>query len=298
MKKGTIVGVMPARSGGDILFANKLGAKAPDMVFVGFETLPWACRFSEWGRKATILGTKNSILAAVTPPSAKARAIGTLQGLLGAFPLIIESPNNLGISLRNPGMIVHPGTMYGRWGPESWDGKPKDEKPLFYQGVDEFTATVLTGMTEEVQQTCRKMESLVPGLDLRDACTLQQWYMDCYDGQMSDTSSLMRCMNTNKAYDGLTHPCKEENGKFMPDLKYRYIQEDVPTGLCFAKGLAEILSIPTPTIDKVIMWAQSCIGLEIMVDGKMKGKDVGQTRAPQGVGITTVEDFIRLAKLN
>jgi len=154
-------------------------------------------------------------------------------------------------------------------------------------------------MTEEVQQTCRKMESLVPGLDLRDACTLQQWYMDCYDGQMSDTSSLKRCMNTNKAYDGLTHPCKEDGyGKFMPDLKYRYIQEDVPTGLCFAKGLAEILNIPTPTIDKVIMWAQGCIGLEIMVDGKMKGKDVGQTRAPQGVGISTVEDFIRLAKLN
>jgi len=58
MKPGTMVGVMPARSGGDILFASKLGDKAKDMVFVGFETLPWACRFSEWGRKATILGTK------------------------------------------------------------------------------------------------------------------------------------------------------------------------------------------------------------------------------------------------
>jgi len=297
MKKGTIVGVMPARSGGDILFASKLGDKAKDMVFVGFETLPWACRFSEWGRKATILGTKNNILAAVTPPSAKNKALGTLQGLLGVFPLITESPNNLGISLRNPGMVVHPGVMYGRWSPESWDGKAKDEKPLFYQGVDDFTETVLNGMTDEVQQVCRKMEELVPGLSLKDACTLKQWYLDCYDGQMTDTSTLKGCMNTNKAYNGLTHPCLGEAGNWMPDLKYRYLAEDVPTGLCFSKGLAEILGIATPTIDKVMLWAQECIGLEILVDGKMQGKDVSKTRAPQGMGITSTDQFIELAKL-
>jgi len=297
MKPGTIVGVMPARSGGDILFASKLGDKAKDMVFVGFETLPWACRATDWGRKATILGTKNTILAAVTPVTAKQKAKGTLQGLLGAFPLIIESPNNLGISLRNPGMIVHPGVMYGRWGPESWDGKPKDEKPLFYQGVDEFTEKVLTGMTDEVQTVCRKMEEKVAGLSLKDACTLKQWYMDCYDGQMSDTSSLKTCMNTNKAYNGLTHPCNEVDGKFMPDLKYRYVSEDVPTGLCFAKGLAELLSISTPTIDKVLIWAQECLGMELMVDGKMTGKDLHKTRAPQGIGCTSIDQFIEMAKV-
>merc|ERR1719230_588518 len=298
MKPGTIVACMPARSGGDILFASKLGEKAKDMIFVGFETLPWACRATEWGKKACVLGTKNSILAAVTPPSAKVKALGTLQGLLGVFPLIKESPNNLGISLRNPGMIVHPGVMYGRWGPESWDGKPKAEKPLFYQGVDDFTETVLLGMTDEVQTVCRKMEKLVPGLSLKDACTLKQWYMDCYDGQMTDTSTLRGCMNTNKGYNGLTHPCKDTpDGKYMPDLKYRYLAEDVPTGLCFAKGLAELLDIKTPTVDKVMEWAQKCIELEIMVDGKMKGKDIAQTRAPQALGITTFKEFAKLACL-
>ncbi|OLP89039.1 Octopine dehydrogenase [Symbiodinium microadriaticum] len=289
MKPGTIVATMPARSGGDILFASKLGDKAKDMIFCGFETLPWACRFTEWGKKATILGTKNNILAAVTPVSATKKALAKLQGLLGVNPQVLESPNNLGISLRNPGMIVHPGVMYGRWSPESWDGNPKDEAPLFYQGVDDFTETVLTGMTDEVQLLCRKMEEVAQGLDMKDACTLKQWYLDCYDGQMKDTSSLKACMNTNAAYDGLKHPCKEVDGKFMPDLKYRYLAEDIPTGLCFAKGLAEIVGLETPTIDKVMKWGQECIGLEIMVDGKMTGKDLAKTRAPQGMGITTLE---------
>merc|ERR1719456_696361 len=102
--------------------------------------------------------------------------------------------------------------------------------------------------------------------------------MECYDGQMTDTSSLKGCMNTNKAYHGLAHPCKEEDGKFMPDLKYRYIAEDVPTGLCFSKGLAELCGVQTPTIDKVLTWAQECIGKEFIKDGKMQGKDLGETR--------------------
>merc|ERR1719183_3317517 len=156
MQPGTIVAVMPARSGGDILFAQKLGDKAKDMTFVGFETLPWACRFTDWGRKATILGTKENILAAVTPPSKARKAIAALQGLLGVFPCVDESPNNFGISLRNPGAVIHPGVMYGRWCDEKWDGKPVSQKPLFYQGVDEFTEGVLLGLTNEIQELKKK----------------------------------------------------------------------------------------------------------------------------------------------
>lgn len=298
MKPGTVVAAMPARSGGDILFSKCLGAKAAEMTFVGFETLPWACRFTEWGQSATILGTKQSILAAVTPASKTADSLGKLQGLFGVFPQITKSPNNLGISLRNPGQVIHPGVMYGRWSPEAgWDGKPVAEKPLFYQGVDDFTAGVLTGISDEVQAVARKMESMVKGLDLGDAATIYDWYMACYSDQIEDASTLKLAMNTCKAYVGLTHPCKEEEGGFMPDLKYRYLSEDVPTGLCFSKGLAEILEVPSPTMDKVMMWAQECIGLEIMVDGKMCGKDIAKTRAPQGMGITTAEDFIAKAQL-
>ena len=87
--------------------------------------VPSAAR--RWGQSATILGTKQSILAAVTPASKTADSLGKLQGLFGVFPQITKSPNNLGISLRTPGQVIHPGVMYGRWSPEAgWDGKPKD----------------------------------------------------------------------------------------------------------------------------------------------------------------------------
>ncbi len=36
-----------------------------------------------------------------------------------------------------------------RWGPESWDGQGKDEAPLFYQGVDDFTEKARPVLTEK-----------------------------------------------------------------------------------------------------------------------------------------------------
>jgi len=297
IKPGTVVACMPARSGGDILFNAKMKEKADSLAFVGFETLPWACRFTEWGKRATILGTKGSILAAVTPESEASRAISMLQGLLGVFPAIQKSPNNLGISLRNPGQVIHPGVMYGRWCPEKWDGNPVADKPLFYQGVDDFSEGVLLGLSGEVQDVCRKVESLVPGFSLKDACTLHQWYLDSYKGQMADDSTLRKSMNTCSAYTGLTHPLKQVDGGWMPDLKYRYIAEDIPTGLCFTRGLAELLEVPTPTMDKVMTWGQEQLGKSFLVDGKMAGANLAETRAPQAVGITTKEDFFKAAKI-
>ena len=66
------------------------------MIFMGFETLPWACRFTEWSRKATVLGTKGDILAAVTPPPKFPAAFAVLQGLLGVFPKRRGKPEQSG----------------------------------------------------------------------------------------------------------------------------------------------------------------------------------------------------------
>ena len=35
-----------------------MGEKADTLGLAAFETLPWACRFNDWGKTATVLGTK------------------------------------------------------------------------------------------------------------------------------------------------------------------------------------------------------------------------------------------------
>merc|ERR1719356_1916506 len=106
-------------------------------------------------------------------------------------------------------------------------------------------------------------------------------------------------MNTNRAYEGLHHPMKEVEGGFVPDFNFRYLSEDVPTGLIFSKGVADLLDVKTPTITDVLRWCQKVLGKEFLLpDGRVGGKDIGETRAPQTFGIETRRDLIQFLKLD
>ena len=76
---------------------------------------------------------------------------------------------------------------------------------------------------------------------------------------------------------------------FVPDFAHRYLTEDVPYGLVVIRGIAEIVQVDTPTIDKVLLWAQEKIGKEYLVGSKLQGKDVPSTRAPQRYGLNTLD---------
>jgi hypothetical protein len=50
---------------------------------------------------------------------------------------------------------------------------------------------------------------------------------------------------------GLFHPCVQDSeGKWVLDLKSRYLWEDVPCGLVAMKGVAQLMGVPTPSIDR------------------------------------------------
>ena len=40
------------------------------------------------------------------------------------------------------------------------------------------------------------------------------------------------------------------------------------------KDIAEILNVPTPTIDKILLWGQEMIGKQYMLAGRLNGKDL------------------------
>ena len=114
-----------------------------------------------------------------------------------------------------------------------------------------------------------------------------------YSHEISDTSSLRSCFCTNAAYQGLKHPMKENiNKSFVPDFSHRYLTEDVPYGLVVIRGIAEIVQVGTPTIDKILLWAQEKMGKEYLVGSKLQGKDVPSTRAPQSYGLISLDAIL------
>ncbi len=46
----------------------------------------------------------------------------------------------------------------------------------------------------------------------------------------------------------------EQDGKFMPNFKFRYLFEDVPYGMAVIKGIASLAGVQTPKLDMVSYW--------------------------------------------
>ena len=52
-----------------------------------------------------------------------------------------------------------------------------------------------------------------------------------------------------------------------------YKRQDIEFGLCIIKAFAELCDIKTPTVDKLILWAQELLGKEYLLNGELIGKD-------------------------
>lgn len=289
------IGALPARGG----FDWQVRALLPDHqgVVFGLQTLPWACRIQDWGRRVEALGTKAQVDMAVSNPTMAATVAATVGQMIDV-PL---NPINhfLTLTLANTGQIIHPGIMYGLFA--QWDGQPftAQQASLFYGGVDDTTARVLQTMSDEVQMVCRGLEKAVPGLDLGSVALIGDWLLRSYPGQIDDTSSLRACFNTNRAYAGLRAPVKKQaDGLYVPDFTVRYLAEDIPYGLLVTRGIAELADIPTPMITRVIRWAQERLGRSYWVDGRLTGPDVAQSRSPQRFGMASVADLLSNSGFN
>ena len=254
--------------------------REPGGVIVGFQTLPWACRVRSFGREVDVLGVKRVVDVAVWPAARREEVARDLSGLLGV-PLAAV-PSFLALGLADVGQIIHPGIMYGTF--RDWDGTPFDEPPLFYQGMDEATAAILDAMSNEVLRLRDAIKRTYPHLDLSAVRHVGEWIRRTYGESIRDDSTLHRCFVTNESYRGIRAPVRAVDGGYVPDFQARYLSEDVPFGLLVTRGIAELVGVPTPTIDAVITWAQEKLGKEYLRDGRVAGKDVAETRAPQRFG--------------
>ena len=120
-----------------------------------------------------------------------------------------------------------------------------------------------------------------------------EWDLRCYPEDIADKTNQFTAIRTNAAYQGLTHPTiKTPDGKFVPNFQHRYLTEDIPYGLAVIRGMADIVNLKTPSIDKVLVWAQDKVGKQYLVGDKFdkfEGKDVASTRAPQRYNLLTLK---------
>jgi hypothetical protein len=84
-----------------------------------------------------------------------------------------------------------------------------------------------------------------------------------------------------------------ETGKLVPDVSSRFFTEDITFGLVVIRGIAELAGVATPAIDQVLTWCQEMMGKDFIVDGRLTGRNVEDTRAPQRYGFSDLESFMK-----
>lgn len=263
------------------------------------ETLPWACRIVEYGKSVEVLGTKKEIDVVITPPSGQTidSTLSLLQKIVGVAPKMVPACNFLAVTLMNINSVWHPTISYGYYRDKDINAL-MDEAPLFYQGADEYTGEKLALVSDEVLELKRVLLEKYPGLDLSSLHHVREWMLRSYGDDIGDKTSIYTMLQSNKGYRGLTHPVSEvdtPNGKkFKANTKYRYFSEDIPMGLCVTRGIAELAGVQMPNMDDVIVWCQTVMGKEYLKGGRLCGKDVKSTRAPQCYGFTDLDSFMKV----
>lgn len=293
IKPGMVIVGLPGQTGFEFSVLGLLGDLARECTVLNYESLPWVSRMKTFGQEAEILAQKFGLSGSANAGKIHSpdEANAMLQQCMGKYPVMKLHGHLLGTSLMDVNAYIHPSILYGAW--HDWDGKPVAVNPLFYQGLTESTANILSGVSDEVVATAKAISKVKPDMDLSNVCHIYDYYMRCFGDDIEDKTNLWTTLRTHKGYVGLVHPCKKsEDGKFSPDFTHRYITEDIPYGLVALRGIAEIVSVPTPTMDLLIKWAEKVSGKEYLVDGKTKGKDVCTTRAPQRYGINTVDGLL------
>ncbi len=295
---GAMIGTICAANGFDWCVDAAMAAvgRAPDSYGVfSLQNLPWACRVSDYGKAIDAMGTK-PFMEITARPGDRVGQIGADMGDLIRVPCPEEAGGFLGFGLSNIAQIIHPCVMYGNF--RDWDGEtPYERVPLFYEEMSDFTADTMTAVSDEIAALRANLEERVPGLDLSVVRHILPWCLRAYGKYIVDATNLRTRFATNKAYVGLTCPHREVDGGFVPDFGTRYITEDVPFNLLAVRGVAELAGVETPTILRVLEWAQGVMGKQYLVDGEVRGRDIDRSFAPQRFGFTTLEEIPELAAL-
>ncbi len=221
-------------------FFEALELLQPTQPLFGFQRVPFISRIIEYGRKARLMGFKDSLNLAVEHSSQPELLRDVLADMLQTPIHLLGSYYEASLSNSNP--LLHPSRLYSLW--KDWhEGVVYDRIPLFYEEWSEEAAQLYIDMDRELQ-------ALLTQLPVRKGSIAT--VLDYYES--TDASSLTRKLRSIEAFKGIAAPMKKVEGGYIPDFQSRYFTEDFPYGLAIVHRLTHEKGTPSPTIDLIYEW--------------------------------------------
>ncbi|MBE6261739.1 MAG: dehydrogenase [Prevotella sp.] len=211
----------------------------------GFQRVPFISRIVEYGRKARLMGYKESLHLAIERARQPEQLCDTLADMLQTPIHLLGSYYEVSLSNSNP--LLHPSRLYSLW--KDWhEGVVYSRVPLFYEEWTEEAAELYIEMDNELQ-------ALLELLPVRKGSIAT--VLDYYES--TDVASLTRKLRSIEAFKGILSPMKETAGGYVPDFQSRYFTEDFPYGLAIVYRLTHEKGVPSPTIDRIYEWGMKWV---------------------------------------
>lgn len=255
LKDDAVIVGAPGGSGFEFMVRHYLGSRYNNYTVISLESLPWPCRINQFTHSAIIFAEKATLHAGSNQKRlALIKPKNMLEyTMLGRINIVVEGPL-IGMSLLyHP---VHPVLMYQYW--KNWDGEALTHAPLFYTGTRAEDADMINKVSDEILSIRDAILKRRPEINIAHVRGFYEYLCSSYsDDMITDKTSLLSTLHTNKGYQGLTYPMlKTEDENFLPDFGSRYLVEDIPMGLVGMRGIADVVGVKTPLLDTLIKWAQ------------------------------------------
>lgn len=282
-KEGSIIGTIPGFGGKEFYIKDLLDK---GIIYFGTQRVPSITRLNSYGKSVTLKQKNNFMKISVIPKEYTNKVCNDMTSFIDIPCLPLKSYLSIALSPSNPTM--HPSRLYELF-KDYKEGVFYDENPLFYETWGYIASKTLLDLDDELKNIFNKFNE----------------YNDFYEYDfekikirynIETPDELSKKINTAPGFLGIYSPMIKVDNKYIPDLNSRYFTEDIDFGLCILKSFAEILEVDTPTIDKLIIWAQNLFNKEFIVDGKLIGKDAKKLVTPITLGITNKKDLISFYK--
>lgn len=245
LRNDQIILLCPGGLGGALLVA-RIAAKAgaPDLLVAQTSAMPLGGRAA--GPNALRIASKKKLLPVGVFPASRTQEL--LERLAADFPQLVANANVIETGFAGAAMGLHPIPMIMNAARIEADG------PYLYDSyeITPSIARVIDAVDAERQQILKALGAPLTTF----ADILKQSYDVPGD-------SFYEVVHAVPGYKQVKSP---------PDLRYRYLSEDVPTQLVPAVALARVLGVATPMLDATVNYTNAMHGCDYWQSGWNLGK--------------------------
>ncbi len=270
-----------------------------NIIYFSSGLIPWITRLKEYGKTGMNFGSKSVNIVAVQPKGQFSELNDLILDDLcysyfgkGKYQ---QAENFISLTLSVDNQIIHLSRLLGLHEVYGDFWKHQNDVPFFYRDYDDHSADLLEKLDSDYTMIRQAIEKLFPSKSFKYMLN----YLDLERLSYSSASTnIKESFINSKTLNQITTPVvKIADGLWTFDKNHRFFTDDLFYGVAIAKWIAQKLYINTPTIDKIIEWAQSLINVKIMEKGILLDIDNSSNKnfqygLPSTYGFTNIDQII------